>query len=92
MMYDLHDEVMRMIYGIRIYSKPEWKKVVWAAAWEVEREDWLYRSALYKSIITMNKVSGDIYYMVWWFLSDRVPRLTRECELMEKKLCVNVAD
>ena len=86
-MYDLHDEVMRMIYGIRIYSKPEWKKTVWAAAWKVEREDWLYRLAIHKSIITINKVSGDIYYLVWWLLSDMVPRLTRECELMAKFVC-----
>ena len=26
--YDLYDEVMRMINGTRIYSKNEWEKVV----------------------------------------------------------------
>ena len=86
-MYDLHDEVMRMIYGTRIYSKPEWKKVVWSAAWKVEREDWMYRSVLYKSVFTIKRVSGGVYHMVWWFLSDMIPRLTRECELMAKFVC-----
>ena len=86
-MYKLYEKVMRMIFGGVLYSKHDWKKVVWSTAWCVEDEDWAYRAHLFKSTITIKRTTGEVAYLVWWFLSDNFPKYMRECEIMSRIVC-----
>ena len=86
-MYNLYNDVMRMINGTILFTKYEWKKAVWQAAWRIEDEDWEYRSNLYRSTMTLKRISGEVAYLIWWFIADNCPKYMRECEIMSKIVC-----
>ena len=86
-LYDIYDDVMRMVMQSHMYTKSEWKKKVWARAWEVEDEDCRMRLILYKSLYYVEKANGPTRYFIWWAISDNFPWLMKDCENMVKILC-----
>ena len=45
--YGLFEEECRMISGVVVYSKQQWKHVVWNRAWQVEKDNWRYTTHLF---------------------------------------------
>ena len=78
---------MRMVTHSHMYTKCEWKRKVWARAWEVEDEDCRMRLTLYKSLYYVEKANGPTRYFIWWAISDNFPWLMKDCENMVKILC-----
>ena len=85
--FGLYDEVKTMIMGNRFYSKRKWKETVWKRAWEIERQDWVIRTSLFKTTKTINKVSDTGKLLIWWQLAGYAPEIMRQCEVMSKIVC-----
>ena len=40
--YGLFDEVCHMMSGVTVYSKQQWKQLIWSRAWQVEKDNWCF--------------------------------------------------
>ena len=86
-LFRYYDECMRMLRGMVIYSKPQWKDMIWRRAWEIEKSDWSYRSTIYKATYNLSPIGNGGSYLVWWQISDSLPSLMKQCELMATLVC-----
>ena len=78
----LYETCMNMIHREHIYSKPQWRKIVWDAVWSKEDGDC---NLLYKEVRNVPLMFSKIdktFYLLWWILSDKVPRMMGICEEM----------
>ena len=82
--FGLIAEVKGIIRGIRVYSKYQWKELVWQRAWNLEDQDWGYRTRLFKSTLNLRRTMSNICLLVWWQLGDHHPELMYQCEVMAK--------
>ena len=61
--------------------------MVWKRAWEIEKDDWSYRRIIHKSTSNLRLTSSEGSYLIWWQISDAVPTLMKQCEVMAKLVC-----
>ena len=85
--FGLYREVMGILHGARVYSKVSWRELIWRRAWQVEDEDWNFRTRLFMSTLKVKTIMGVVSYLTWWQLSDEHPNLMRICEVMAKLVC-----
>ena len=86
-LFGLYDEICGMFNGTRVYSKFQWKELVWKRAWDVENQDWSIRTSLFSSTKIINRVSDNGRLLIWWQLAGIAPELMRQCEVMAKIVC-----
>ena len=85
--YGLYEEVCRMLSGITIFSKSQWKQLVWNRAWQVEKDSWHFTTNLYCDSRLITRVMGTPGYCIWWYISDIDHTYIRRCEVMVKLMC-----
>ena len=85
--FGLYEVVMNMIINSHMYSKEGWKKLVWGRAWEVEDNDWDITCSFHKSLTDLNLTLGGAKYLVWYQISDKIPKYVMQCENMAKMVC-----
>ena len=78
----LYETCMNMIHRDHLYTKTQWKKLVWDAVWEKEDGDCstIYRHN--RETPLLFSVIEKLYYLIWWILSDSRPTLMKMCEKM----------
>ena len=83
----LYESCMNMIHRDHVFSKTQWKKLVWDAVWSKEDGDChtLYRSM--SEIPILFNIIGKSYYLIWWILSDNIPNMMGICEKMAALVC-----
>ena len=64
-------------------SKLDWKKRIWEIAWQLEDEGY----ELNRCDALMFHVIDRPFYLIWWIISDMLPHLTNNCEIMSKLVC-----
>ena len=79
--------VKGMLEGTKIYSKSQWKDIVWSRAWEIDDQDWRYRTIFFKSTENIRRVVNNVRLLIWWQLGDHRPELMYQCETMVKIIC-----
>ena len=83
----IYHMVMRMCTNDHVYSKSQWKSIIWTRAWQIEDSDWQYGTVFYKSLETIKMKIGSAKYLSWWHISDAYLKLMKECETMAKLVC-----
>ena len=78
---------MRMIFGVAIYSKSQWRDKVWKVAWDMEDRYWVHNAVLYRNENLLFKTTVNPRYLTWWHSSDLIPSLMRVCEDMARMVC-----
>ena len=68
--FDLLGQIQQMSLG-RIYSKGEWKRLVWKKAWEIEATTLNERMVDNQKLDIINIVGPQPPYSVWWILDDQ---------------------
>ena len=86
-LFGLYKVVKEMMEGVRLYSKCQWKEMVWRRAWDIERQDWQMRTSLFKATKTIKTVSDTGKLLIWWQLAGIAPEIMRQCEVMVKIVC-----
>ena len=84
--YGMLDKVRQFARGA-IFSKEVWKKVIWAAAWQIEMDEWEHKTHNSNTHSLLGMVMEGPAYNIWWQVSDADHTLVRACELMVKLLC-----
>ena len=85
--FGLYENVGQMLQGTRVFSKKQWRDIVWAKAWELENRDWHIRTNLFNSTEYICATVENVKPLVWWQLSDVAPDLMLQCETMSKLVC-----
>ena len=86
-MFGLGDEMLNMLEGTRVYSKTQWKELVWARAWNLESQDWVIRTSLFHSTKILKGVMVQPGPLIWWVLSNIFPKHMILFETMAKIAC-----
>ena len=86
-LFDLYEDVMRIITGAAFFSKQMWRNLVWSKAWALENRDWDFRSCLFKATTNIKHLKNDVHYLIWWQIPDNRPDLMANCETMAKLVC-----
>ena len=84
--FDLLHQVQEMGIG-RVYSKGEWKRLVWKKAWEIETSTINERMIDNQKLDIISIIGPQPSYSIWWTLSDNDQRFMRRCETMVKLTC-----
>ena len=88
MMFRMYDMVKRMANGTHVYSKLSWKNIVWTNAWKIDKEEWIYTSALFNDTHYLYNTSPNVNLpMVWWDIANLRSDLIPMCEIMAKLVC-----
>ena len=82
--FGLYEVVMNMIINSHMYSKEGWKMLVFGRAWAVEDNDWDITCSFHKSLNDLNLALGGTKYLVWYQISDKIPKYVMQCENMAK--------
>ena len=85
--FGLYDDVIRMYFGIVVYSSLQWKDKVWKVAWNMEDRYWKHNAVLYRNENLLFKTTVNPRYLTWWHLSDLIPNLMRVCVDMARMVC-----
>ena len=72
-LFGLYDVVGQMLQGNRVFSKGQWRDIVWSRAWELENQDWYIRTNLFKSTEFISATIDNVKTLIWWQLSDVAP-------------------
>ena len=80
-------ECLNMILNGHLYPKEEWRRIVWSAIWKCEDEDYLLIYKNPKPDILLFKIVENAYYLVWWYISDKLPGKTRMYEILASIVC-----
>ena len=80
-------ECLNMILNGHIYPKEEWRRIVWSAIWKCEDEDYLLIYKNPKPDTLLFKIVENAYYLVWWYISDKMPGKIRMCEILASIVC-----
>ena len=62
-LFGMYEIVMNMIFKSHDYPKSVWKNMMWARAWEVEDNDWSFRSTFQKTLSSLNMTLGQARYL-----------------------------
>ena len=85
--FDMYGTVMNMVNNGYIYTKAQWKRMVWGRAWEIEDADWDFCTIFYNSMEKLRLTVGSTMYMSWWHISDIYQSMIGPCETMAKLVC-----
>ena len=85
--FDMYQLVMNFLLRGHLYTRSQWKNMIWTRAWQIEDADWEYSSMFYRSLDTLNLTIGSAKYLSWWHVSDIFPDTIRACETMAKIVC-----
>ena len=85
--FGLEDVIGQMLHGTRVFSKVQWKNIVWTKAWEIEHQDWNYRRHIFDSTKYLSATSSTVRPLIWWQLSDISHDMMASCETMSKLVC-----
>ena len=85
--FGLYDVVEQMLNGTRVYSKKQWRDIVWNKAWEIDNQDWYYRTQFFSVTEHLNTIMDTVKPLVWWQLGDHFPAMMQSCETMAKLKC-----
>ena len=85
--FDLYDMIGQMLQGTRVFSKKQWRDLVWSKAWGLEKQDWLFRTRLFNSTEYIYATNKEVRPLVWCQLSDISPDMIPQCETMSKLVC-----
>ena len=80
-------ECLNMILNGHLYPKEEWRRIVWSAIWKCEDEDYLLIYKNPKPDTLLFKIVESAYYLVWWYISDKMPCKIRMCEILASIVC-----
>ena len=83
----LYLEVGQMLHGTRVFSKRQWRDLVWSKAWHMENQDWYIQTNLFKSTEFISATIDNVKPLIWWQLSDMSPEMMIFCETMSKLVC-----
>ena len=86
-LFEVYDDVMRMLTGVIVYSKKVWRDIIWRKAWNLENADWVFRTGVFRSTEHIRSLSEGVQYLIWWQISDSRPDLMQICENMAKLVC-----
>ena len=73
---------MNMIHRDQYYTKEQWKLLVWDAVWRKEDEDCDILYTQNRTIPLVLRIMERPFYLIWWIISDRLPRSMKMCEKM----------
>ena len=76
-----------MLHGTRVYSKSQWRDIVWSRAWDMENQDWYIRTNLFMTREFISATVDNVKPLIWWQLSDISPDIILHCETMSKLVC-----
>ena len=82
--FGLHNEVNDMVQNTRLYSKMQWRKIVWAKAWQLENRDWKIRASLFKVTKYIGSMHESVKPLIWWQIGDMSHDLMKNVETMVK--------
>ena len=85
--FGLYEIVGQMLDGTRVYSKKQWRDIVWKRAREIDNYDWYYRTQFFSVTAHLKSVMDTVKPIVWWQLGDHCPELMQQCETMSKLIC-----
>ena len=86
-MFGLGNEMHNMLEGTIVYSKTQWKELVWARAWNLESQDWVIRTSFFRSTKILKGIMVQPGPLVWWVLSNIFPKHMTLFETMAKIAC-----
>ena len=86
-LFGLYEDIGHMLYGTKMYSKKQWRDIVWKKARDIDNQDWYYRTIFFKSTEHLGAIMDTIKPLVWWQLGDHMPELMTPCETMSKLVC-----
>ena len=82
--FGLLKEVKSMVQRQHFYTKSGWKSIVWKKGWFLEDLHWKIEKQMHRSLDHLGGVSPVNRYLTWWMISDKYPKLTRDCEILVK--------
>ena len=65
-------------------TKNVWNNMVWKKGWFLEDLHWKIEKQMHRSLDLLNGVSSVNRYLTWWMISDKYPKLMRDCEILVK--------
>ena len=85
--FGLYNEVGRMLHGTVLYSKKQWKDMVWEKAWYLENQDWHFRTNLFNSTKYISATIDSVKTLIWWQVGGLSHDMMMYCETMCKLIC-----
>ena len=85
--YEVMNDVIKMINGTHYYSKGMWSMKIWEIAWKIEDIDWNFRTMYFNITKMYMEIETGPQYSVWWKIADTNPKIIRQCETMIKIVC-----
>ena len=86
-LYGLYREVCKMLIGVAVFSKRQWKEIVWKRAWQIEEDSWNFTTRLFDDSKLISRVMGIPGYCIWWQIADDDHAYMRRCEVIVRILC-----
>ena len=84
----IYGRIKKIIAGVEIIpSKYKWKTYVWERAWAYEDLYWDSTRVIYRENDLLSNTSGIAKFTVWWWISDKWPKLIGMCETIVRILC-----
>ena len=85
--FNLYNEIGMMIHVTRVYSKKQWRDIVWERAWVLENQDWQFRVALFNTTKYINATIDYVQTLIWWQIGSFFHEIMLPCEMMCKLVC-----
>ena len=81
--FGILDRCITMLNNGCYLSKDEWRIMVWDIAWQMEDNEY----NLDCPNTFMFRIIDRPYFLTWWIISDWIPSMTGDCEIMAKLVC-----
>ena len=85
--FGVTNDIRCMLDGTKFYNKAQWREKIWQCAWDIEDQDWDYRTMFFRSTLNLRKTMESVHLLIWWQLADQCPDMMYQCESMVKLLC-----
>ena len=85
--FGVYDLIMKQIFNQEVYTKSDWKSIIWKVAWKLEDKFWYMMYPMQKKCFFLVKTINTPHYLTWWYLSDVYPSMMSSCEDMAKLVC-----
>ena len=83
----LGPQLVSMVTGTKIFSKEQWKKLVWERVWHVQTAECKCHTLSLKSLDLIKHEESLPKYSTWWQIADVKHNLIRQCEHVIKLIC-----
>ena len=85
--FGVYDLIMKQLFSQVIYTKRDWKSIVWRVAWKLEDKYWHTMYPMQKKCFFLVKTINTPHYLTWWYIADLYPTMMSICEDMAKLVC-----